>query len=115
MLYHHHQPETEAEANRGLVRFVDRENARDHRAQPHSQVEDWLEYQPEGVRAMCAWNPFRFTAVATRPFDGPDRFEELSFATPLKNVRRSRTSRGCRSGSLMPTTSSSSPTCSPAR
>ena len=65
-LYHHHQPDTEAEANAWLTRFVDRENARDHRTEPHSRIEDWLEHHPEGgVRAMCAWE--RFCSFAREP------------------------------------------------
>ena len=65
-LYHHHTPETEEEANVWLARFVDRENARDHRHEPHSRGEDWLANPPpEGVRAMCSWQ--RFCACAREP------------------------------------------------
>ena len=65
-LYHHHQPDTEAEANAWLVRFVDRENARDNRTEPHARINDWLENQPEGgVRAMCEWE--RFCSFAREP------------------------------------------------
>ena len=65
-LYHHHRPDTEAEANAWLTRFIGRENARDHRTEPHSRVDDSLEHQPEGgVRAMCAWE--RFCSFAREP------------------------------------------------
>jgi hypothetical protein len=65
-LYHHHAPETEEEANLWLARFVDRENGRDHRLEPHSRVEDWLANQPpDGIRGMCSWQ--RFCAFAREP------------------------------------------------
>ena len=65
-LYHHHMPETEAEANAWLCRFVDRENERDHRHEPHSRVDDWLANQPpDGIRAMCSWE--RFCSFAREP------------------------------------------------
>ena len=65
-LYHHHTPETEEEANLWLARFVDRENARDHRHESHSRVEDWLANPPpDGVRAMCSWQ--RFCSFAREP------------------------------------------------
>ena len=41
-------------------------NNGDHRAEPHSRVEDWLKHlPPSGVRAMCAWE--RFCAFAREP------------------------------------------------
>ena len=53
-LYHFHGPETEAEANRWLARFIAAYNRRDHRAEPHGRMDDWLAYLPaDGVRAMC--------------------------------------------------------------
>lgn len=65
-LYHHHLPESEAEANQWLARFIDRENLRDHRHADHSRVADWLANQPsEGVRAMCSWE--RFCSFAREP------------------------------------------------
>jgi hypothetical protein len=65
-LYHFHHPETEAEANRWLQRFVDGYNARDHRTEPHSRADDWLANVPtDGVRAMCRWE--RFCAFAREP------------------------------------------------
>jgi len=65
-LYHFHQPETEAEANRWLARFVASYNRGDHRSEPHSRLDDWLTHLPaDGVRQMCAWE--RFCAFAREP------------------------------------------------
>ncbi len=65
-LYHFHQPDTEAEANRWLARFIDSYNRGDHRAEPHSRMDDWLAHLPaEGVREMCTWE--RFCVFAREP------------------------------------------------
>jgi hypothetical protein len=65
-LYHFHEPETEAEANRWLARFVATYNRSDHRSEPHSRIDDWLAHLPaDGVRQMCAWE--RFCAFAREP------------------------------------------------
>jgi hypothetical protein len=65
-LYHFHEPETEAEANRWLARFVASYNRGDHRSEPHSRIDDWLAHLPaEGVRQMCAWE--RFCVFAREP------------------------------------------------
>jgi hypothetical protein len=65
-LYHFHQPETEAEANLWLARFIITYNGGDHRSEPHSRIDDWLAHLPaEGVRQMCAWE--RFCAFAREP------------------------------------------------
>lgn len=65
-LYHFHQPETEAEANQWLARFVATYNRGDHRSEPHSRLDDWLAHLPaDGVRQMCAWE--RFCAFAREP------------------------------------------------
>ena len=65
-LYHFHQPESEEEANQWLARFIDTYNAKDHRSEPHSRVDDWLARLPaEGLRQMCAWE--RFCAFAREP------------------------------------------------
>jgi hypothetical protein len=65
-LYHFHQPESEEEANQWLARFVASYNARDHRSEPHSRIDDWLAHLPaEGLRQMCAWE--RFCAFAREP------------------------------------------------
>jgi hypothetical protein len=65
-LYHFHEPETEAEANIWLARFVITYNSGDHRSEPHSRIDDWLAHLPaDGVRQMCAWE--RFCAFAREP------------------------------------------------
>jgi hypothetical protein len=65
-LYHFHAPETEAEANAGLLQFVLRYNTMNHRSEPHSRLEDWLENLPaSGVRVMCSWE--RFCTFAREP------------------------------------------------
>jgi hypothetical protein len=65
-LYHFHEPETEAEANQWLARFIITYNAGDHRTEPHSRLDDWLAHLPaDGVRQMCTWE--RFCAFAREP------------------------------------------------
>jgi len=65
-LYHFHEPETEAEANRWLARFIATYNHGDHRSEPHARIDDWLAHLPaNGVRQMCAWE--RFCAFAREP------------------------------------------------
>lgn len=65
-LYHFHEPQTEAEANRWLARFVETYNRGDHRSEPHTRIDDWLAHLPtDGVREMCAWA--RFCAFAREP------------------------------------------------
>ena len=65
-LYHFHQPETEDEANRWLARFIRTYNLREHRAEQHSRIDDWLAHLPgDGVRQMCAWE--RFCMFAREP------------------------------------------------
>ena len=60
------EPETEAEANRWLARFIATYNRGDHRSEPHSRIDDWLAHLPaDGVRQMCAWE--RFCAFAREP------------------------------------------------
>jgi hypothetical protein len=65
-LYHFHEPETEAEANLWLARFIITYNGGDHRSKPHSRIDDWLAHLPaDGLRQMCAWE--RFCAFAREP------------------------------------------------
>jgi hypothetical protein len=65
-LYHFHEPETEAEANLWLRRYLIHYNAQPHRSAGRSRSEDWLARLPEGgFRAMCAWE--RFCAFAREP------------------------------------------------
>lgn len=65
-LYHLHAPETEAEANAWLLRFLIHYNGMQHRTEAHSRQEDWISHLPaEGVRAMCSWE--RFCTFAREP------------------------------------------------
>src|SRR3954454_2209960 len=58
-LYHFHQSGSEEEANQWLARFIATYNAKDHRSEPHSRIDDWLAHLPaEGIRQMCAWERF---------------------------------------------------------
>lgn len=65
-LYHLHEPETEAEANQWLMRFLKHYNSRPHRSESHSRMEDWLSCIPQnGIRQMCSWE--RFCTFAREP------------------------------------------------
>jgi hypothetical protein len=65
-LYHFQKPKDEDEANAWLHNFLIRYNAMDHRSEPHSRTEDWLQHLPaEGVRAVCSWE--RFCTFAREP------------------------------------------------
>jgi hypothetical protein len=65
-LYHLHEPETEAEANAWLMKFLLHYNSRPHRSESHSRIEDWLDNQPnDGIREMCQWE--RFCTYARSP------------------------------------------------
>jgi hypothetical protein len=65
-LYHFHEPKDEEEANAWLMNFLVRYNVMQHRSEPHSRVEDWLEnLPPSGVRAICSWE--RFCTFAREP------------------------------------------------
>jgi len=65
-LYHLHEPETEAEANDWLMRFLLHYNGMQHRSESHSRQEDWIANLPaEGFRAMCSWE--RYCTFARDP------------------------------------------------
>ncbi|HZB99974.1 MAG TPA: IS481 family transposase, partial [Gammaproteobacteria bacterium] len=65
-LYHFHVPETELEANAWLLNFLLRYNHMQHRTEPHSRFEDWLDnLPPTGIRKMCGWE--RFCTFAREP------------------------------------------------
>ena len=65
-LYHLHEPETEAEANAWLMKFLLHYNCRPHRSEPHSRMEDWVGNLPSsGIREMCNWE--RFCTFAREP------------------------------------------------
>jgi hypothetical protein len=74
-LYHFHKPETERQANEWLLRhLIHVHNARRHRSEPHTLMDDWLKnLPPEGVREMCAWEQFcRFAREPERRKIGVD-------------------------------------------
>jgi hypothetical protein len=65
-LFHFHEPQTEEEANAGLRQYLLRYNDMNHRTEPHSRMQDWLEnLPPSGIREMCAWE--RFCTFAREP------------------------------------------------
>ena len=73
-LYHFHKPETEEQANKGLLRYLLHYNDQPQRSQPHSHLEDWLARLPtEGIREMCSWENFcRFARESERRKVGID-------------------------------------------
>ena len=73
-LYHFHKPDTEAQANDWLLRYLLRYNAQPHRSQDHARLADWLaNLPPEGLRAMCTWEQFcRFAREPERRKVGVD-------------------------------------------
>jgi hypothetical protein len=73
-LYHFHEPSTEEEANAWLMNFLLRYNSIQHRSEPHSRIEDWVEnLPPSGIRAMSSWERFRtFAREADRRKVGID-------------------------------------------
>ncbi|NEP19901.1 MAG: transposase family protein, partial [Leptolyngbya sp. SIO4C1] len=65
-LYHFREPETEAEANAWLMRFLLHYNSKPHRSESHSRLEDWVaNIPPAGIREMCSWE--RFCTFAREP------------------------------------------------
>jgi hypothetical protein len=74
-LHHFHKPETEAQANEWLMRYLVRTyNVQPHRSEPHSRIEDWQSNLPdEGIREMCTWEQFcRFAREPERRKVGVD-------------------------------------------
>ena len=73
-LYHFHKPDTEAQANAWLCRYLLRYNEQQHRSQPHARLADWLANLPaEGLREMCTWEQFcRFAREPERRKVGVD-------------------------------------------
>lgn len=65
-LYHFHEPETEAEANQWLMKYLLHYNKQLHREGIDSRLTDWLKHlPPTGLRAMCNWE--RFCTFAREP------------------------------------------------
>jgi hypothetical protein len=58
-LYHFHRPQSEAEANLWLQRYLLNHNRQPHRSEAHSRLEGWLAHLPaEGFRELCSWEHF---------------------------------------------------------
>jgi hypothetical protein len=108
-LYHFHEPKYEDEANAWLVNFLLRYNDLQHRSEPHSRMEDWLENLPSsGVRALCSWE--RFCTFAREPerrkVVGDTRISvagvnyevdpDLAGETVMLRSTRNHTSAGCK-------------------
>lgn len=65
-LFHFHEPKDETEANAWLMRFLVRYSGMQHRAEPHSRMEDWRQNVPaSGLRTMCDWD--RYCTFAREP------------------------------------------------
>ncbi len=65
-LYRFHTPNTEEEANEWLIQYLINYNQQNHRSEPHSRIEDWLNSLPDkGFREMCSWE--RFCTFAREP------------------------------------------------
>ncbi len=74
-LYHFHRPETEKQANEWLLRhLIHVHNARRHRSEQHSLLDDWRLHLPiGGVQEMCTWEQFcRFAREPERRKVGID-------------------------------------------
>jgi len=68
-LYHFHEPKDEDEANAWLMNFLLRYNDMQHRSEPHSRIEDWLENLPSsGVREKLS-TPLQFEYYLTRALE----------------------------------------------
>ena len=53
-LYHFHEPRDEAEANAWLMHFLVHGSWRmQHRSEPHSRLDDWLQHHPVRRAAVC--------------------------------------------------------------
>ncbi len=58
-LYHFNKPKDIEEANQWLLNFVLRYNEKQHRAEPHSRIDDWIKnIDNAGIKKMCSWERF---------------------------------------------------------
>ena len=68
ILYKFHRPKDEKEANVWLLNYLLHYNMQDHRREPCSRMESWINSLPDqGFRQMCDWD--RFTFLAREPRD----------------------------------------------
>ncbi|HBA58005.1 MAG TPA: IS481 family transposase [Alteromonas macleodii] len=65
VLYHLREPKNEIEANEMLSDYLKKYNDHQHRAEPHSRMDDWLKNIDGAVKKMCSWE--RFCAFAREP------------------------------------------------
>ena len=65
VLYHLREPKNEVEANQMLSDYLKKYNDHQHRAEPHSRMEDWLQNIDGAVKQMCSWE--RFSSFAREP------------------------------------------------
>jgi hypothetical protein len=83
-LYHFHKPETEAEANRWLRRFVAQYNTRQHRSEPHS---GGACRRLASARAVLDGCPALAAEAVPTPrrqaFTDPDPFREFTFSNRI--------------------------------
>ena len=106
-LYHFHEPETEAEANLWLRRYLLHYNAQPHRSAGCSRSEDWLARLPEGgFRAMCAWE--RFCRPRAGTAQGRRRCRSRSRVWSTRSTRSLPARRWCSGGACSTGTSLSS-------
>jgi len=65
VLYHLREPKNEIEANEMLSDYLIKYNDHQHRAEPHSRMDDWLKNIDGVVKKMCSWE--RYCAFAREP------------------------------------------------
>ena len=65
VLYHLREPKNEIEANGMLSDYLIKYNDHQHRAEPHSRMDDWLKNIDGTVKKMCSWE--RYCAFAREP------------------------------------------------
>ena len=65
VLYHLREPKNEIEANEMLSDYLKKYNDHQHRAEPHSRMDDWLKNIDGTVKKMCSWE--RYCAFAREP------------------------------------------------
>lgn len=65
VLYHLREPKNEVEANKMLSDYLKKYNDHQHREEPHSRMDDWLNNIEGSIKQMCSWE--RFCAFAREP------------------------------------------------
>ena len=109
-LFHFHEPQTEEEANAGLRQYLLRYNDMDHRTEPHSRMQDWLENLPpiRHPRDVQLGAILHLRARTGAP-EGRRRCAALpSTALPTKSIPISPERRSCSGGGCSTTSFTSS-------